>query len=469
MIDPELLANTTRHAASRLDRIESEVRRWSTALPERDRIAAVFRQLHAIKGGFGFLGLQTITTLVHGIEEAIAEIRDHLVPLRPALHRALLGSLQTLRFLLADPLGNDGIVDIGDDLDALLTSRGLEPLRDDQDDLPGSAPILPLEPTPTQLRQAQRRAEHIYRLTIFSHEDIEDRGRTPLDVNDDLVRIGSPLAIGIDIDCVGGLDDCLGVDLAYQVLLMSDAGLARIAEAVQLPLDQIELMLGSDSLTGAAAAERRLPLTLAFVLEAMAAVGGDLAHRLGKRVRFTTGAPDLVLGEQQFQEIQAALAHLLRNALDHGVESIAERRAAGKPGTAHIALTAERDGAGLRITVRDDGRGIDRPRILARAIERGLLTPEAAEHADTAAIERLIFTPGFSSRDHSAAYSGRGMGMQVVRHTVALFAGRVTLASEPGRFTATTLHLGGDRLAGPLPSPALTARQAAAADGRDRD
>ncbi|MDA3960395.1 MAG: ATP-binding protein [Planctomycetota bacterium] len=458
MIDPALLANTTRHALGLVDELENVLRGWSNEQPLRSEIDHVFRALHTIKGGFGFVGLTTITNLVHATEEAVVEIRDHLIPLTPPLLRALLGSVTSLRSLLADPLMTDG-VDVSDDINALLTSRGLEPLAEQDDDLPGSAPELPLEPSASQLQQAKRNAQYIYRLTIFSHQDIENQGRSPLDINDLLVLMGDPLVIGIDIDCIGGLDDCLGPDLAYQVLLMTDATLKEIADVVVLPMEQIERLIGRDSISDGTPDLHRLPLELRYLLDAMAAVGGDLAKRLNKRVRFTTKAPSMVLGEHQFQEIQAALAHLLRNALDHGIESLERRREANKAGTAHISIEAVKDSQELRIRLHDDGAGLDHGRILARALTKGLINEKDAREATAATIQDLVFTPGFSSREETSDLSGRGMGMDVVRNAADLCGGTVSISSEQGQGTTAELVLPLAKLTGTLLSPALTARR----------
>jgi two-component system, chemotaxis family, sensor kinase CheA len=131
--------------------------------------------------------------------------------------------------------------------------------------------------------------------------------------------------------------------------------------------------------------------------------------------------------------------HLLRNSADHGLETAEERISAGKPATGTIELAAEYAGAEVVITIRDDGRGLDAHRIRARAIDRGLISP-TAELPD-AELFKLIFEPGFSTAPAVTELSGRGVGMDVVKRTIAGLRGTIDLASEPGHGTTVRLRL----------------------------
>jgi len=133
------------------------------------------------------------------------------------------------------------------------------------------------------------------------------------------------------------------------------------------------------------------------------------------------------------------LTHLVRNALDHGIESPAERVAAGKLETASLTLHAEHRGGNIEIVVADDGRGINRERILAKAIERGLVA--AGESVSDERIQEFIFAPGFSTAEKLNELSGRGVGLDVVRKNVASLNGTIKVESEPGRGTRFVIRL----------------------------
>jgi len=143
-----------------------------------------------------------------------------------------------------------------------------------------------------------------------------------------------------------------------------------------------------------------------------------------------TGAPT-ALDAHLLQSLIDPLTHLLRNAVDHGIEPPDERRAAGKPATGRISLSFAREGHELAIVCRDDGRGLDLAAVRARALERGLLAPEA--QPSDAELARLILLPGFTTRRAASQLSGRGVGMDVVHRGVQSLRGALELASEPGR------------------------------------
>ena len=167
----------------------------------------------------------------------------------------------------------------------------------------------------------------------------------------------------------------------------------------------------------------------------------ELARRLDKQVRVRLSGEDTELDRVLLEHLRSPLTHLITNALDHGLETPAERLAAGKPPEGLLEVSAGQEGGQVVIRVRDDGRGMDAARIRQLAVQRGLLPePEARDLSDEQALE-LVFVPGFSTRSSASALSGRGVGMDVVRSTVEALGGEVTLHSQPGQGTTTTLRL----------------------------
>jgi two-component system, chemotaxis family, sensor kinase CheA len=155
----------------------------------------------------------------------------------------------------------------------------------------------------------------------------------------------------------------------------------------------------------------------------------ELAQRLGKEVEIKLSGESTELDRGLIERITDPLTHLVRNAVDHGMEAPDERLAAGKPRGGEISLTASQRGGSIQIEVRDTGRGLDRARILARAAERGTpIAPDAPDHE----VWQLIFEPGFSTAEAVTDVSGRGVGMDVVRRNILLLGGSVELASKAG-------------------------------------
>ncbi|WP_420126575.1 chemotaxis protein CheA [Longimicrobium sp.] len=167
----------------------------------------------------------------------------------------------------------------------------------------------------------------------------------------------------------------------------------------------------------------------------------DAARSLGKRVDFVIEGKDIELDRSMLDEIGDPLVHLLRNSLDHGIESPAERRAAGKPETGTLRLSAARERSRIVIRVEDDGRGIHRDRVLAKALANGLVTPEEARGMSDDDVARLITRPGFSTAETVTDVSGRGVGLDVVATRVRALGGMLEIATQPGHGTAMTLQL----------------------------
>ncbi|MBE3549678.1 MAG: chemotaxis protein CheA [Brockia lithotrophica] len=167
----------------------------------------------------------------------------------------------------------------------------------------------------------------------------------------------------------------------------------------------------------------------------------DLARELGKEVEFVTRGEETELDRTVIDEIGDPLVHLLRNAVDHGIETPEERRAAGKPPVGRIELVAYPSGSHVYIEVQDDGRGISRERVLRKAVERGLVRPEEAEALDDEAAHQFLFYPGFTTKDDVSDVSGRGVGLDAVKNKIESLGGSVSVFSREGRGTLFRIQL----------------------------
>jgi len=167
----------------------------------------------------------------------------------------------------------------------------------------------------------------------------------------------------------------------------------------------------------------------------------ELAARLGKALDFSVEGDDVVLDKSAVEALYEPLLHLIRNAVDHGVEAPDARRAAGKSERARVRLSARRVADAVRIEVADDGRGVDPASVRALAASRGLLTPRAADALSDAEAARLIFAPGFSTARDVDELSGRGVGMDAVQATALRLGGRVELDNRPGGGLSVSLVL----------------------------
>ena len=207
-----------------------------------------------------------------------------------------------------------------------------------------------------------------------------------------------------------------------------DADILDISEAV----DRLTSALRENSMS-----IRMLPLRSTF--ERFRRLVHDLAVDLGKEVDFAIEGADTELDKTVIDQLNEPLVHLIRNSMDHGLETPRERRAAGKPAAGTIHLSARHSGAHVLIQVSDDGRGLDVEAVRARGVERGLI--DGAARLSEAEIFSLILSPGFSTARAVTAISGRGVGMDVVRRSIEGLRGTIEIASKAGEGMTVTLRL----------------------------
>ncbi len=182
---------------------------------------------------------------------------------------------------------------------------------------------------------------------------------------------------------------------------------------------------------------RMVPIAATF--QKMNRVIRDVAKKVGKKINFVTEGDDTELDKTVVDQISDPLVHMVRNAADHGIEKPEDRIAAGKPEEGQVKLRAFQQGGNVYIELHDDGRGLNRKLILEKAIERGLVAPDA--NLSDSEICGLIFQPGFSTAKEVTDVSGRGVGMDVVRRNVEALQGSVTIRSEEGKGSVLTVRL----------------------------
>ena len=184
---------------------------------------------------------------------------------------------------------------------------------------------------------------------------------------------------------------------------------------------------------------RMLPIS--FIFDRFPRLVRDLSHSLDKKVSLELEGRETELDRSVIDEIGDPMVHLIRNSLDHGIETPAERIAAGKDETGTLRVRAYQDGSSVVVAVEDDGAGVDRDNVVGKALEKGLITEEQAEKATYRDALQYLFVPGFSTNDVVSAISGRGVGMDAVKNKVESLGGRVYIDSEKGKGTSVKIKL----------------------------
>lgn len=243
-------------------------------------------------------------------------------------------------------------------------------------------------------------------------------------------------SIRVSVEKVDQLINLVGELVITQAMLQEAAGAMDPVLFERLMQGLVQLERNTRDLQESVMSIRMMPISMVF--SRFPRVVRDLSQKLGKKVELKTIGEGTELDKGLIERISDPLTHLVRNSLDHGIESPERRREAGKPETGTITLKAYHQGGNIVIEVGDDGAGLNRAKILAKARERGLSAPDTMTDGE---VWQLIFEPGFSTADQVTEVSGRGVGMDVVKRNIAALSGRVDIESMTGIGTRMTVRL----------------------------
>lgn len=244
-------------------------------------------------------------------------------------------------------------------------------------------------------------------------------------------------SIRVSVPKVDSLINMVGELVITQSMLSQLASHFTLESLPKLFIGLAQLERNTRELQESVMRIRMLPLSFAF--NRLPRLVHDMSQKIGKKVEILISGEQTEIDKTMIERLIDPLLHLARNCLDHGIEPPAERRAAGKPETGQIELKAYQKGGNVVIEIRDDGRGLNHDRILAKAIQRGLVAADAK--LSRAEIAELIFVPGFSTAETVSDISGRGVGMDVVRNNIHSLGGGVEITSEDGRGTRFLVRL----------------------------
>ena len=252
-----------------------------------------------------------------------------------------------------------------------------------------------------------------------------------------LLRSVKQSQINVNIAKLDSLMDLVGE------IVITEAMVTRNPDLAGLQLDNFQkaarqLRTLTDELQDLVMSVRMIPVANTF--HKMTRIVRDMSKRLDKEAELIISGEDTEVDKNIIDNLSDPLMHLIRNAMDHGLETREERRAAGKPENGRVWLEAVNTGGDVLITIRDDGRGLNKERIIRKAKENGLLTKAEADLTDRD-IYGLVLLPGFSTKEAVTEFSGRGVGMDVVKRNIEKVGGNVTLDSAEGRGTTVTIKI----------------------------
>ncbi|MET8151179.1 chemotaxis protein CheW [Actinoplanes sp. NPDC049668] len=467
----EIVGEFLMESHENLDQIDRDLVALEQEPGSRDLISRIFRAIHTIKGTSGFLAFTRLETLAHAGESLLSRLRDGVQPVTPTTITTLLATIDGVRALLEaiEQDGNEGEVDVDAIIAAVhaqMNATGAEAgpvVRPAVERAEAPEPLEELPARAVEPVEGQRRplGEMLVESGAAAPGDVgsalqqqlegderklgaillEEGKAAPAAVNEALQaqtpkRSVADSAIRVDVDLLDGLMNLVGElvlarnQLVRGVMETGDSGLVRSAQRLGMITSELQEGIMKTRMQPIEHIWSKLPRVIR-----------DLSQSLGKKVELVMEGKETELDRSLLEAVKDPLTHLVRNAVDHGIEESDKRVAAGKPAEGTLTLRAYHEGGHVAVDVADDGAGMDVNRIAEKAIEKGLLRPEQVATMDKREIMAMVFQPGFSTAAKVTNVSGRGVGMDVVKTNIERIGGAVSVDSTLGEGTVWRLTI----------------------------
>jgi two-component system chemotaxis sensor kinase CheA len=460
MSDVDLLTDFITEASEHLENVENCMLTIETEPDNEATLNTIFRAFHTIKGVAGYLSLEQIGHLSHDVESLLDKARKGDIVLQGRAVDVLFESVDMMKQLVAnvkDAMVNStalvhepGVNALLNSLRQVLAGKAAAPAKPAQPAkaaAPAKQPAKEIRPVEEQaMKQTESgSSDKVGAPNASSGAAPARRPEAPASParaqdaeqggggDGQFVHVRE--SIKVDADRLDKLVDTIG-ELVITESMVSQMMRDKYTDSVMMgnlsQLDKITRQLQEMSTS-----LRMVPVRTTF--QKMARLVRDLAKKSGKSIDFIMTGEDTELDKSVVDKIGDPLVHMIRNSVDHGIESSSERVKNGKSGVGRIELRAFHKGGNIFIEVIDDGQGLSRDRILAKAVENGLVSEGV--NLSEKEIYALIFEPGFSTASVVTDISGRGIGMDVVRRNIELLRGRVEIQSTPGKGSIFSIRL----------------------------
>ena len=445
----EVVAEFLVESHENLDQLDREFVALEGDPTQRPRIAAIFRTIHTIKGTAGFLGFSRLEGLTHAGESLLSVLRDGELTLTPEITTALLGMVDGVRRLLSriSDSGEEGTEDFTALINVLKAHTNARPAPSAAAPV-GKGEVVILAPPPAK-------GEVVMLAPPPAAAAAPAPAPTP--VASAAAPVSSPAfeaAPAVEQEAAKGEARHAETSIRVDVGLLDQ--LMNLVGELVLARNQI-LQFGTSAKDAAVvSASQRLNLITTELQEGvmktrMQPIGNvwnklprivrDLSVSCGKQVKIEMEGTETELDRTIIEAIKDPLIHIVRNSVDHGIESPETRASRGKPTTGTLFLRAFHEGGKVNIEIADDGAGIDPEKVRAKAIQRGLVTTERAARMGERELVNLVFMPGFSTAEKVSNISGRGVGMDVVKTNIEKIGGTVELGSRAGGGTTIKIKI----------------------------
>ena len=455
--DRELLDEFLTESAELLEKLDDDLVTLEKSPGDMDLLNRIFRSIHTVKGAASFLELELLVKVTHKTEDVLNRLRKGELEVNQHVMDVILDSVSLVKVLINDikdgEIKEQPIAQIIDLLVAILEQKDIPPIAESKP-VPESEPepidvILEIEPEePLAAKPAPLPKPHstppapktssLPAITISK----EDSAAAPSRSGGE--ELTDKSTVRVDVKRVDDLMNQVGelvLERNRMIQLNSDyhnennmavfgEELAKLSKRINFVTSELQMQV----------LKMRL-IPVGNIFKKFPRIVRNMARDLKKQVDLRVYGEDTELDRSVVDEIGDPLIHLIRNAMDHGLETPQERIAAGKPETGTVVLSAKHEGNRIIISIKDDGRGIDSDRVATKAIEKGLITADQASAMTPSEIFELIFLPGFSTKDQASDLSGRGVGMDVVRTNIKKLNGIIDIKSEQGKGSEFILKL----------------------------
>jgi len=437
-IDPELLTNFLDESEESLATLDSLFVELEQNPHNKDIIGSIFRVAHSIKGLAAFLNLRDIKDLTHELETVLANIRDDKLFANSTIINCLLTGFDEVSNMVTRVRAGKSQVD---DKNKLAESIGAIKRLSDLGIVGENKDISQaLEDVAGVVEQISEQAEQLDKAgDQIIEEVIQDRKNkaeqlTPAAMGRTM-RV-SEEKIDIFMQYVG---DLIEVSESFNLLQTrlnanSDTQLAREFKDINTSFNQL-----SDRLQKSLLAIRKVPAR--NLVQKIPRMVRDLANSLGKQVQVEITGQDVQIDKSMIEALESPINHLVRNCVDHGIETPEKRKKTDKNETGIVKIAISEQDDDVIIKIHDDGAGIDPEKIRKKAVQMGLITAEQAAKLNDRDVLQFIFSSGLSTAKKVSDVSGRGVGMDVVRTNVESLKGTIDLQSTQGQGSTVTLHL----------------------------
>ena len=419
----ELLNEFHAEVVDHLQQIEAALLILDQDPSNHESLNSIFRSFHTIKGNAGFLGLVPMHTLAHEVESLLDLARNDKLRLTPAIITEILRSrdaLQALTQQVGVALEKGQLPKVIIPVSHLISA--VKRLASGAGSEPAASAASPVQGQP-----AADKAAAPERPSGTAANSIEAHA---------MGQASTGQTVRVNTEKLDSLMDVVG-ELVIVQSQLSESAKSLGSDGTPLHRNVSQLSRIAKELQHTAMSLRMIPIKPTF--QKMERLARDLARNFGKKVLFQVNGEDTELDRTVVEEIGDPLVHMMRNALDHGLELPEQRLASGKSETGTVQLSAYHQGSNIVIELKDDGRGINPEVILRKATEKGIVPPNATLSTDE--IYALLFAPGFSTAEKVTAVSGRGVGMDVVKRNIEKLRGKIEIVSAIGQGSTFRIKL----------------------------